>query len=64
MYCYYKEQLFNFNFLDDDSDASTMGSEDADFNMLTDINKVEGITIYKYIVYFLVSSFNSQKTTK
>ena len=49
MYCYCKEQLFNFNFLDDDSDACTMESEDTDVNILTDINKVEeGINICKY----------------
>ena len=51
MYCYYKEQLFNFKFLDDYSDASTMELQDTDANVLTQISKVEeGINIYKFLI--------------
>ena len=54
MYCYYKEQLFNLNFLDDYSDVSTVESQDTDVNVLTDINKVEeGINIYKYCLFLM-----------
>ena len=50
MYCYYsKEHNYNYNFLDDDSDASTEESKDTHVDVLNDINKVEeGINIYKY----------------
>ena len=48
MYCYYNKQLFNFNFLDDYSDASTMESQDTDVNVLNGINK--GI----YCLIFLI----------
>ena len=47
MYCYYnKDYIIIHNFLDDDSDASIVESQDTDVNVLTDINKVEeGINI-------------------
>ena len=51
MYCYYNKE---HNFLDNDSDASIVESQDTDVNVLTDINKVkEGINIYKYCLFLM-----------
>ena len=56
MYCYYKKQFFILNFLDDDSDASTMESQDTEVNVLTYINKVEeGINMYKCLIFYILS---------